>query len=66
MVKVHVMLADSDKAHTYEGDYDVALGPDACLIVNEMVPNVSAMGPDTLPRVKSIYNSKAWSQVALA
>jgi hypothetical protein len=68
MSKIHVMLSGSTekaKAHTYDGDYEVAVTQAESIIVTEMVPNVSGVGEPTLPRVRSIYNSKGWVQVAV-
>ena len=66
MSKVLVKLRDSENANVFEGDYNVALGPDATLIVNELVPDV-ANDNDGKPiaKIKAIYNPAAWDVTTL-
>jgi len=61
MSKVLVKLRDSDNANVFEGDYEVALGPDATLIVNEIVADVANVNKgNPIPKLKAIYNPAAW------
>lgn len=64
MGKVAVSLAGKDegKAHTYEGNHDVALGPDGILIVNEVVPDVTGKSETgTTNKIRTLYNNNAWT-----
>ena len=66
MSKVAVALAGTDKAHTYEGNHDVALGPDGILIVNEVVPDVTGKSETgTVNKVRTLYNNSAWTTAML-
>jgi hypothetical protein len=64
MANVKVYIADSSKPYLYEGEYDVALGPEGVLVVNEMIPDVIDGGPPKV-RVKCLYNNNYWDKATL-
>jgi hypothetical protein len=66
MSKVIVLLTNEVDGHVYEGNYRVDLSPANALIVLEDVPNVTGKGSDTVPHIRSIYNTNRWDQVGVS
>ena len=64
MANVTVELMDGMEDAFYEGEYDVALGPEGVLVVNEMVPDVLEGGPPKV-RVRCLYNATTWKLAEL-
>lgn len=67
--KVSVLLHESDKAHTFEGDYDAQVTPGNCLVIVENVPNVSGTRANKTkytPVIRTIYNPNKWEQVVVS
>jgi hypothetical protein len=63
MSKVTIFLQDSKDGHIYDGKYDVVLGPEGVLIVNE--EQTDGFGAPTIPRIRTIYNNNDWQRAVL-
>ena len=62
-----VVLKGKKKGHKYDGDYEVAYGPQGQLVVNEMKVNVLAKAnePTKMPHPVSVYNSDTWTMAMI-
>ena len=66
MGKITVFLADSDKAHVYDGDYDANVLPSNALVIIENVPDVTTKSQSGVAKqIRNIYNASAWTQVGV-
>lgn len=64
--RIVVFLKGSKRAHEYTGSMDAALTPANALIINEMIPDIgNRNGGKPIPKIRSIYNSRHWTQVIL-
>ena len=66
MSRVIVLLNDEDKGHSYTGNYEAGVTPGNCLIISEIIPDVTGRAKNkTVSKICTIYNPSKWYQAGV-